>query len=619
MLAGIFILIYQAIRKPASVGSYIGSMTCKTAFLFILAGTALAILSSAAANRLLKRCATMLALLIAMVAVITFLDRGLIAFFQNINLRAYDVPRVVERILIGQMSQITSCVFVLCSAGLLLLRREVRTPASIMGVIVALVGWINLIGHLNGVTQLYGKNILPIAISTSLVFIAFGIGLISATGPHAWPLRSFIGHSTTALLLRWLLPLVLILMSIRGQIVNAIVGTPDRKEVLVSTLIDLIALSIVGIAIVQVSRLLGGMIDRAQNATKESEGRFRELTESSLMGVCVIQEGTIRYANPALAEMIGYSDDCLLDMRILTLVHPDDQPMITEISRRLIAEETEIVQHDCRLIRKCGRSIDAQILGRRILHQGRPAIMSTVQDVTEQRRAEEALRRSRKDHARLSRDREKLLEQERARISRHLHDELGQHLTYLLLQLAHMEKRLEGADKALVEEFKETSQQAKAMIANVRSVAQSLRPIAIEHDGLIPSLHSSVEEFRRISGVGCRLIIDLGNYTVKEPLATAVYRIIQEGLTNVARHARACTCEIRLSITDGYLDLTLRDDGKGAPATALGGHHSLGIIGMKERASASGGKLWVRSDGRSGVTLQARFPLTPELPEETGE
>ena len=236
-------------------------------------------------------------------------------------------------------------------------------------------------------------------------------------------------------------------------------------------------------------------------------------------------------------------------------------------------------------------------------------IDGVVLDITGRKQTEQALRRSRRDLARLSRDREKLLEEERIRISRHLHDELGQSLTFLMLELSRFEKRVQESDPALSEELKQTCGQAKRMIESVRTIARSLRPIAIEHDGLVPSLRSCVEEFQRVSGVACRFVCRLPDARIGEPVATALYRIVQECLTNVVRHANASRCHIQLTAAGAQLELRIQDDGKGANVEALHGHESLGIVGMKERASAVGGKLLVKNRIPSGVLVKARFPL----------
>ncbi len=374
------------------------------------------------------------------------------------------------------------------------------------------------------------------------------------------------------------------------------------------------------------SARIGGVLGIASNVTRrkqaelalrESEERFRLAMEATTDGLwdwdtCTDQA----YFSPGYYRLLGYEPNefQMSGAGWLDRLHPDDREKALKANRDCIENLTQEFEVEFRMQSKsgewkwiCGRGKAA----RRDARGQATRLVGTHVDITGRKQAEEALRRSHRDYVRLSRDRQKLLEQERTRISRHLHDELGQSLTFLVCQLARFEKRVQAVDPQLAAELGEARAQTREMIASIRMVARSLRPIAIEHDGLIPSLRSSVAEFQRVSGISSRLVVELGEQVVDEPLATAVYRIVQECFTNMARHANASGCEIRLLAKESHLDLTIRDNGHGAPPGALGGHRSLGIIGMKERAVAAGGKLSVQNHPRGGVIVRARFPLEP--------
>lgn len=593
-------------------------ITCKTAFLFAVLGTAMAVGILKPANRRFQRFMAVASLIVVAMATITWIDDVTGVDIQRINLRDYHASYTVHMMLTGRMSPITSVLFIPCSLAVFLLSRKKRTLASILGTVTLLVGWVSMVGHLNGVTQIYGSIMLSMSRLTSATFVIIGVGTIAAAGIDTWPLNAFVGFSTRARLLRLLLPLVLFLMCTEDWIMNTFVRKPESQAVLVSTLIDLLALLIVCLAILQISHMIGRNIDRAQAALIESEEKYRVLFENAPEGILVAdtETKTFIYANPAISRMLGYNEDELVHMGV-NRIHPKEKvQQIIELFEAQV-QDNKIVGKEIPCLRKDGSIFYADIQTKLITIRGRPRLLGFFADITNRKLAEEALWRSHRDLARLSRDREHLLEQERARISRHLHDEIGQQLTYLMLQLAHIEKRIQGVDASLVEDLKETSKQAQAMIVSVRAVAKSLRPIAIEHDGLIPSLRSSVEEFQRFSGVSCRLVIELGDAIVSESLATTVYRVVQEALTNIARHAKAHKCEVCLTVSDEQLKLTIRDDGIGADPEVLGGHSSLGIVGMKERATAVGGKLTVANRPKAGVLVNARFPLSPAISEDT--
>lgn len=233
-------------------------------------------------------------------------------------------------------------------------------------------------------------------------------------------------------------------------------------------------------------------------------------------------------------------------------------------------------------------------------------------EITDRKRAEQALQESEKAHLdhmrRFAKEADRVLEIERAGLSRHLHDGVGQSLSSLVMRLAWVEKRVRPLDSALAGELEAASEQVSQIIQDVRSVAKDLRPIAVEQEGLVPAIRSYVAEFQRLSGIRCRVVVRPAGLAIKEPLATAIYRIIQEAMTNVSRHAQARHCDIRISASRGQLMLTVTDDGKGAEAAVLQGRASLGILGMRERAAAVEGTLDVLGGSHAGVTVRACFP-----------
>jgi two-component system sensor histidine kinase UhpB len=351
---------------------------------------------------------------------------------------------------------------------------------------------------------------------------------------------------------------------------------------------------------------------QAEEALRASEAKYRTLVQN-IPGMVyrAYPDWTADIISNA-KSLCGYTGEEISSMKQgwLDVIHPKDRKSVLREGEPLRHSAGLLVQN-YRIITKDGRvkwvedrkvslfSEDGSFLG----------IDGVVLDITQRKQDERSLRVSRRDLARLSRDRETLLEEERVRIARHLHDELGQSLTFLALELSRLQKRARKEDPSLSGELGQVCEQARRMILDTRAIARSLRPISIEHDGLVPSLRSCIQDFQRASGVTCRLICRLEDCPVSEPVATTVYRIIQEALTNIARHAGASRCEIRIEASRSGLELLVEDDGTGARAGALDGHQSLGIIGMKERASAVGGRLQVQNGPRSGVVVKACFPL----------
>lgn len=209
----------------------------------------------------------------------------------------------------------------------------------------------------------------------------------------------------------------------------------------------------------------------------------------------------------------------------------------------------------------------------------------------------------------LSADAEKSLETERARISKELHDELGQILTALNMNLAWVAGRLSDAPEALLERVIECKSNVNQVVRTVRDLSRSLRPQLLDHQGLADAIRSHISEFEQSAGIACRMVCAPPDLEVADPPATTVFRIVQEALTNVARHSGASECEIILKQEGDRLCLTIQDNGRGADPEDLSGGKSLGIIGMKERAASVNGKVTITNSPAGGVLVMAWIPV----------
>jgi len=207
-------------------------------------------------------------------------------------------------------------------------------------------------------------------------------------------------------------------------------------------------------------------------------------------------------------------------------------------------------------------------------------------------------------------------EQEQRRISREVHDELGQMLTGLKLGVSWLRRRAASDNghlsaDLLRERLAGIAQLVDQTLDAARNIARQLRPPALDDLGLETAIEWLVEEFRSHTGIPCELRCDLAGLPAPGPHDTAAFRIVQEALTNVARHARASRAMVRVRYRDGALTIDVDDDGKGVPREALRAPHSLGIVGMRERARARGGELGVRRLPRGGTRVHARLPMPP--------
>ncbi|MFH1658181.1 MAG: PAS domain S-box protein [Pseudomonadota bacterium] len=234
-------------------------------------------------------------------------------------------------------------------------------------------------------------------------------------------------------------------------------------------------------------------------------------------------------------------------------------------------------------------------------------IVGTLQDVTERKQTELALVESRQLLRELSMHQKTLLEEERKHIAREIHDELGQRLTALKMDISLLRMRF-GKDPLLLERLEEMRVLAEGTISVVRHIASDLRPSALDL-GLVPAIEWLAQDLESRSDICCRL--DLGNeeISMNDAQATVVFRVVQESLTNVARHAKASEVVITLSNDNGQLLLKIQDDGCGFDPSAVIQSRGFGLFGMRERTLGLGGKLQIESAPARGTTVSIEFPF----------
>jgi signal transduction histidine kinase len=206
------------------------------------------------------------------------------------------------------------------------------------------------------------------------------------------------------------------------------------------------------------------------------------------------------------------------------------------------------------------------------------------------------------------------LEEERKTISRELHDEIGQMLTGLKMELGSLEEFRNSAGDEFEKHLTETKAITEQTMRSVRDMAMGLRPSMLDDLGLEPALRWQVREFSRHSGIPVSIETDGRLEHLSESVRTCVYRVVQESLTNCARHAQASSVQIIVQGNDGRVSLTVRDNGRGFDPKNVGSR-GLGLIGMEERIKKLGGTLTIasqRGEGPRGTVLRVELPILAE-------
>jgi PAS domain S-box-containing protein len=235
--------------------------------------------------------------------------------------------------------------------------------------------------------------------------------------------------------------------------------------------------------------------------------------------------------------------------------------------------------------------------------------VSAGRDISDQKHAEEQLRESREQLRALTRHLESVREEERSRISREIHDELGQVLTGLKFDLSRLLSRPPDNRTDMTERVTSMITMVDDTIGSVRRIATELRPGVLDDLGLEAAIEWQAKEFEARTAIRCAFRSCLKEIELEGPLATGVFRILQETLTNVARHSGATQVDVTLTAQTGRLALTVADNGKGITAREQGDRRSLGLLGMRERALLLGGQISITGRPAAGTTVVLDVPL----------
>jgi PAS domain S-box-containing protein len=349
--------------------------------------------------------------------------------------------------------------------------------------------------------------------------------------------------------------------------------------------------------------------ERARELLLEAEKHYRALVEQSFVGIYLVQDERLIYANPRLCEILGYTQAELGRLSILDIVDGEDRPVIEEMMRRRRAEgSASVVQARAR--HKDGAQVFLDIETKLIELAGRSAVIGVVQDSTHRRRAQDELHEANRRLRTLSDRVLAVQEEERRRIARELHDDIGQSLVALGIALHRIEPHVADASRQLLAQCIEMTNGVRE---RVREISMELHPPHLDQLGLQDALRWLVARNRELTGIDIRTRfsgVEDGRFA--PAVEAACYRICQEALANAEHHAEARRITLHLAVRAGELIARVRDDGVGfdpaAQRAAVLTKGSMGLISMEERARLAGGRFELRSAPGDGTTVTACFP-----------
>jgi two-component system, NarL family, sensor histidine kinase UhpB len=350
---------------------------------------------------------------------------------------------------------------------------------------------------------------------------------------------------------------------------------------------------------------------RAEEALRDSEERLRLTLDAGKCGIWDwdIQQDRVTWSD-RVYELFGLSRETFGGRveDFTAVVHPEDRARLREAVRRAL-EEREDYGIEFRVVQPATGEIRWVSTNGRVLFEedGAPRrMLGATLDTTERRLSEEALRASHEQLRQLAHRLDEVREEELARVSREIHDELGHALTVLRLDLGWLAPRVRRNREPVPAKVAEMLGLVDDTIDSVRRIAGRLRPPVLEDLGLAAAVDALLERFGRQTG----LDVDLRTDGVEVPPAArrALYRIVQEALTNVVRHAEARRVRVSLQSSPGAIVLEIADDGRGIPAGMIQNPGSLGLVGMRERAAALGAVFRMLDTPGGGTTIRVSVP-----------
>lgn len=395
---------------------------------------------------------------------------------------------------------------------------------------------------------------------------------------------------------------------------------------------------------------------RAEEALRRNEEKYRRLVEgleNEYFFYVHDSKGLLTYVSPSVSQVLGYGPEDLqgksyrqfltdnpinrraeeFDWDALSggtppvheaeVRHADGSARLIEVLEVPVKDENGEVNSAEGIIRDVSKQRRAESQIRQLNAEledrvkSRTALLEEVvgdlkNEVVERRQVESQLRASQDQLRNLSTYLESAREEDRKRIAREIHDELGQNLTALRLDIALLGRRFGDSGQQALEKLKAMTSVVDETILSVRRICSELRPALLDNLGLSAAMEWLLDDMENRSAVKGNMVFSPEDIEVSPEVGTAVFRVFQEAVTNVMRHAQANLIEVSLEASDGVLELLLEDDGIGIPEEQAENPSSFGIVGMHERIRSIGGRIVITSVPDKGTRIKVTVPLVGE-------
>lgn len=405
----------------------------------------------------------------------------------------------------------------------------------------------------------------------------------------------------------WLLEALLHVLIWEGTTLFVAIFTPPGHEIWMRlTIMSIfIAFGFYG------DRLIAALRD-AEDATNLANAESAQIVETSADGMRIVDKDfNVLRANQAFAEMAGIARNEVIGKKCYEVFHghrcdTPDCPLVKIINGE------ERVEYDsdkqtldgtiipCIVTATPFRKPDGTLIG----------IVEDFKDISERIKSDIEIRESHERLRELTTHLQRIREEERSRIAREIHDELGQALTALNMDVFWLRKRLPKDGEEMLDKTAAMSDLINNTVSSVRKICLELRPSLLDDFGLSTAIESLADEFTQRSGISCEICSIPEEVVIDKNISIVIYRVFQEALTNILRHAEATRVEVNLSYQSEIFKMRVRDNGRGITKSKRE-QNSWGLIGMQERVNGLGGEFNIDSDN-SGTTIDISIPVISE-------
>jgi PAS domain S-box-containing protein len=348
---------------------------------------------------------------------------------------------------------------------------------------------------------------------------------------------------------------------------------------------------------------------KAEEAILQEKNRLEVITESMNCGLLLLDDqARVTYANSVSEEWFGpfHQIKGKLCWELFKLNDPEKECAALQVFRtgKIVRSETfmKVVNEEDKffyVVASPVKDSNGKIY----------KITEVVIDITDRKSIEDKLKKSYEKLQELSRHLEKVREEERTNVAREIHDELGQALTALRMDTSWLSKKLPGDQESLVEKTQSMIKMINDTIHTVKKISSKLRPSVLDHFGLAAAIEWQAKEFQTRSGIHCKVTVDPEEISLDKNCSTAIFRILQEALTNVARHAGATKVKISLKQNSDRIILTISDNGKGITKEQTSKPKSYGLMGVRERINSLKGDITIDGTPNKGTKIKVVIPL----------